>query len=339
MHDAPIDAALLRSKTRFPAGIVLGTPAEVSQLVAALGPGEITCYQMDLYPAERLREELTGRGLGATVVTAPDLWDLPPDFGTVLYRAAERGERDLKIDMVDQAYHVLRPWGTLLVLSPREADQLFPAVLKKVFGRFHAPISDRGQVFWSQRAGDRPRRRHEMTFHVRADTGPPLSFLSRPGVFSYGRFDDGARALTETVTIKPGERIIDVGCGCGTNGIIAARRSGPQGEVTFIDSNVRALALAEHNASANGLVNFQTVASSRIEGPPAASFDVALANPPYFAQSRIARLFIERARVLLRPGGRFYLVTKQPDQVGPLVAETFGTTQVVSRRGYAVLCA
>ena len=77
----------------------------------------------------------------------------------------------------------------------------------------------------------------------------------------------------------------------------------------------------------------------RVDGVPEGTFDVALANPPYYAQLNIARLFIERSAVLLRPGGRFYLVTKQPDQVGPVVADHFGMTEVVARRGYTILCA
>jgi 16S rRNA (guanine1207-N2)-methyltransferase len=141
------------------------------------------------------------------------------------------------------------------------------------------------------------------------------------------------------MTIAAGDRIVDVGCGCGTNGIWAGRLSGPTGHVTFVDSNLRALALAELNARGNGLIDFHTVASSTVEGIPAASFDVALANPPYYAQASIAQLFVERCRVLLRPGGRFYLVTKRPDEVGPLVADVFGTTEVVTRRGYQVLYA
>jgi 16S rRNA (guanine1207-N2)-methyltransferase len=106
-----------------------------------------------------------------------------------------------------------------------------------------------------------------------------------------------------------------------------------------VDSNVRAVALAEINARANGVDSFQTVASSTVEGLDDGSFDVALANPPYYAQLSIAQLFIERGRALLRPGGRLYLVTKQPDQVGPMVADHFGRTDVVERRGYIVLCA
>jgi 16S rRNA (guanine1207-N2)-methyltransferase len=178
-----------------------------------------------------------------------------------------------------------------------------------------------------------------MTFHARLGDGPSLVFLSRPGTFAYGRFDNGARALVETMTVEPGDRVADLGCGCGTNGTFAARTSGPSGHTVFVDSNVRAVALAEHNARANGVGAFETVASSRLEGLEAGRFDVVLANPPYYAQDTIARLFIDRGQELLRPGGRFYLVTKRPDQVGPIVAEAFGPTEPVERRGYVVLSA
>ncbi len=97
--------------------------------------------------------------------------------------------------------------------------------------------------------------------------------------------------------------------------------------------------LAEHNARTNGLPSFRAVAGTRAECRVDGDFDVALANPPYHAQASIAQLFIDRCAELLRPGGRFYLVTRQADQVGPLVAERFGTTRVEARRGYTVLCA
>ncbi len=45
----------------------------------------------------------------------PDLWDLPADFGTAVYMPARGGERELKIDMVEQAFHVLRPGSALAV--------------------------------------------------------------------------------------------------------------------------------------------------------------------------------------------------------------------------------
>jgi len=102
---------------------------------------------------------------------------------------------------------------------------------------------------------------------------------------------------------------------------------------------VRAVALAEHNARANGLQRFEAVASADVSGLSAEGFNVALTNPPYYGEGSIARLFAERARALLRPGGRFYLVTKWPDQIGPAVAEQFGRADVEERRGYVILSA
>lgn len=331
--------AAVRERLSPPVAIILGSPASVATLAASLPTPEVVCYQMDLYQADRLREELAQVNCPAQVVTAPDLWDLPATFQTVLYPAPQTGERHLKLDIVEQAFHILRPRGMLVVLSPYEADQFFPDVLKKIYRRVHTPLVQGGTVLWCRRDGDRARRRHEMTFQARIGEGPSLRFLSRPGVFSYGQLDDGARALIETMTIQPGERVLDLGCGCGTNGIFAARQSGPTGTTTFIDSNVRACALTEFNAQANGLTAYQVVASSTLLEPKPGNWDVVLANPPYYAQASIARLFIERAKGLLHPDGRLYLVTKQADQVGPIMAETFGVTEAVSRRGYTILCA
>ena len=336
----------LEGKLQPPFGVILGSPREAAEVAAALqsrlnqpNADALTCYQMDVYQAERLTQELDERNVTARVFTAPDLWDLPEPVQTLVYPIPEGGERLLKLDMLEQSFHALRPHGRLAVLTPYEKDTFVPGALKKIFGRVHAPAAGEGVLFWVHREGDRPRRRHEVTFQVNRGDAPSARFLSRPGTFSYGRFDDGARALIETAEVNPGDAILDVGCGCGTNGVLAGLRSGPDGRVAFVDSNVRAVALAEHNARANGLTNFQTVASSRVEGVPESAFDVALANPPYYAQLSIAELFVERCATLLRPGGRFYLVTRQPDSVGPMVADHFGTTEAIERRGYIVLSA
>jgi 16S rRNA (guanine1207-N2)-methyltransferase len=331
--------AFVTGKVRPPMAIVLGSPNEVTDICGVLGNGDTTCCQMDLYQAERLQEMLAERNLQANVTTAPDLWDLPGPFQTVIYPVPQGGERGLKIDMIEQAYHILAPAGQLIVLSPYEKDQFFPLALKKIYKRVHAPQAGGGALMLCHRQEERRRRRHEVTFQVQSNFGRSLRFLSRPGVFSYGRFDDGARALVETMDIKPAERVLDLGCGCGTNGIFAGLASGPGGFTAFVDSNVRAVALADFNARAQGLMNFQTIASSNVNELPETKFDVVLANPPYYAQQAIARLFIERAHDCLRPDGRLFLVTKQADQVGPMVAEVFGPAEVVERRGYIILCA
>src|SRR5438874_1800812 len=112
-------AAALGDKLRPPLGIVLGSPREAADLAAALAPasggaepsppeadtagppGPVVCYQMDLYQAERLRQEIGERGVAAQVVTAPDLWDLPEPLQTLVYPVPQRGERILKLDMLE----------------------------------------------------------------------------------------------------------------------------------------------------------------------------------------------------------------------------------------------
>lgn len=324
------------SKLRPPFGVVLGSPGEVTELVHALPQGDTACYQMDLFQSARLSEALRLRNRKENVDTRADLWDMPP-VQTLIYPVPHGGERELKLDMIEQAYHALRPHGTLIVLSPYDSDDFFPSALKKVFGKVHTPMDAGNAVFWCQRGdGDRPRRRHEMTYHVRVDAETSYSFVSRPGVFGYGFFDEGARALVEMLELKPGQRLLDLGCGVGTNGILAARQLGPDGFVAFADSNSRAIALADLNARAIGLANFETHATHTLTELPDASFDVVLANPPYYAQGSIIALFIERSRALLKRGGMLYLVTKQVDATWPIMQEHFPEPELFENRGYVI---
>jgi len=313
--------------------VILGSVGEAAHLVRTLALPGTTCFQLDLYPAERLSEEL---GDSASVVTRPDLWDLPAEFASAIYLPQKGGERELKIDMVEQAWHVLRPGAPLLIWSPYDTDPFFPNLLRKIFGRASIYNLERSTVFACVKAGDRPRRRHEVTFQARLAGGPSCRFLSRPGTFSYGRFDDGARALLESVDLVPGQRVLDLGCGCGTNGVFAWQRVGPTGHVTFVDSSVRAIALAQLNAQANGVASFDAFATAAVQGPPEASYDVVLANPPYFAQESIAQLFIARGQAMLKPGGHFWLVTRQPRMIEAMLLETFAEVEAGERRGYTI---
>ncbi len=323
-----------------PVLVALGSPWPATQLVAAVGGKEAVCYQMDVFTAERLRGKLTQEGLTAEVVTAPDLWDLPARFRTVLFPAAARSDRDLKIDVVEQGFHVLEEGGLFITLSEYEKDVQFAKWHKKVFGKCgESPRSKVGMAFWSTKHGDHPRRRHEVTFHAKVGDGPSMTFASWPGTFSYGRMDNGSRAMLEVAEVRPGDHILDMGCGNGAVGCLASAAAGPTGRVTFVDSNVRAIALADKNAKANGVPNYRLVTTATLGDLEADGFDVVLANPPYYANSEVARMFITSSRDLLKPGGRFYLVTKMPVQTIPEVVETFGDAESVENRGYTVLTA
>lgn len=328
-------------RVRPPVCIALGPPWAVASIARQIKRPDTVCYQMDLHQAGRVRECLDEQGATAEVVTGPDLWDLEQRFGTVVFPAAAYGDRELKIDVVEQAYHVLSPGGLLLSLSEYERDNQFAKWHKKVFGKCgESPAGPLGMAFWSTKTDDVPdRRRHEVTYHAKMPDGTGLEFVSRPGTFSYGRFDNGSRAMLEIADIRPGNAVLDLGCGAGSVGCLAAGKVGPEGSVTFIDSNLRAIQLARMNAAANGVTNAKFVAATRLQGLETDRFDVILANPPYYAKAEIARLFVEGARDLLTPGGRYHIVTKMPEAVVPMIFETFGDCSVIENRGYSVILA
>jgi 16S rRNA G1207 methylase RsmC len=305
-------------RVRPPVCVALGPPWAVASIAKRIDRPDTLCYQMDLHQAGRVRECLDEQGATAEVVAKPDLWDIERRFGTVVFPAAAYGDRELKIDVVEQAYHVLEPGGLLLSLSEYERDNQFAKWHKKVFGRCgESPAGPNGMAFWSTKTDDVPdRRRHEVKYHAKLPDGPPREFLSRPGTFSYGRFDNGSRAMIEVAEVNPGDAVLDLGCGAGSVGCLMAGKAGPTGSVTFIDSNLRAIQLAELNAAANGVT-----------------------NPPYYAKAEIARLFVEGARDLLKKGGRYYIVTKMPEAVVPMIFDTFGDCSVIENRGYSVILA
>jgi 16S rRNA G1207 methylase RsmC len=269
------------------------------------------------------------------------LWDLPPRFQTVIFPASAHSEREMKLDVVEQAYHILVPGGIFLALSEHEKDNQFAKWQKKVYGKCgETPSSEIGMAFFSTRpAEEQKRRRHEITYHAKLSDGPSMNFHSRPGTFSYGHFDNGSRAMLEVAEIRTGERILDLGCGNGAVGCLAAGKAGPTGSVTFIDSSLRAVALTELNAKENNIPNPRFLAATRLQGLEMNSFDAILANPPYYARSEITRLFIEGTRDLLRPGGRYYMVTKMPTEVVPMIFENYGDCSVIENRGYSVIIA
>jgi 23S rRNA (guanine1835-N2)-methyltransferase len=243
-------------RVEAPVAIALGSPRPVAHLCEVLAKPGTVCFQMDLHQGEKLRRELSKLEQQVEVVVSADLWDLEAKFNTVLFPAQTGVEADLKLDMIEQAYHILKPDGKLITLSEYERDNRTAKWHKKVFGKCgESPSSKQGTAFWSSRGEDISRRRHEVNFHAKLGDSPSMDFISRPGTFSYGRFDDGSRALIEVAPINPGDRVLDLGSGCGAIGCLAWNRCGPTGHVGFVDSSLRAVALSELNAAANGVAN------------------------------------------------------------------------------------
>ncbi|MDP2933291.1 MAG: methyltransferase [bacterium] len=86
--------------------------------------------------------------------------------------------------------------------------------------------------------------------------------------------------LAGHVKIKLKDRVLDMGCGSGFVGIVAAKLGA--GEVTASDINPHAVACGRANARLNGVEKkFQAIQSDLFQKIPKQKFDVIVFNPPF----------------------------------------------------------
>ncbi|HEU4342712.1 MAG TPA: methyltransferase domain-containing protein, partial [Candidatus Binatia bacterium] len=108
--------------------------------------------------------------------------------------------------------------------------------------------------------------------------------------------------------IEPGETVLDVGCGAGTDLMLAARRAGPSGRAIGVDMTPAMLELAKRSALKAGLWANVEVRRGVAEELPVdtESVDVVISNGVLNLSPDKGTVFSEIQRVL-RPGGRLYL--------------------------------
>lgn len=115
----------------------------------------------------------------------------------------------------------------------------------------------------------------------------------------------GCGVPTAVADLHPGETVLDLGSGAGTDVLISARRVAPGGRAIGLDMTDEMLALARQNAADAGIGNAEFLKGYLEEIPlPDASVDVVISNCVINLAADKATALREAARVL-RPGGRF----------------------------------
>ncbi|EEE37291.1 methyltransferase, UbiE/COQ5 family [Rhodobacteraceae bacterium KLH11] len=111
--------------------------------------------------------------------------------------------------------------------------------------------------------------------------------------------------VLDRAALKPGQRVLDIGCGTGVSTLAAAKGVGPKGDVLGIDISKQFLARAEARASQLGLANatFQ-YADAQTGDLAAGNRDVAISRFGVMFFDDPVAAFTNMARGL-KPGGRF----------------------------------
>lgn len=104
------------------------------------------------------------------------------------------------------------------------------------------------------------------------------------------------------LTVKEGDRVVDVGCGFGDTAILLARRVGPSGSVLGLDCCDAFLEHGRRDAAAEGIDNVAFVEADVQNYPFAAEFDFCFSRfGTQFFENPVAAL--RNMRASLKPGG------------------------------------
>jgi SAM-dependent methyltransferase len=119
------------------------------------------------------------------------------------------------------------------------------------------------------------------------------------------RMTDAVTAFVlDAAALRPGERVLDVGCGGGNTSLAATRAVGSDGAVVGADISTQLTALAQRRATEAGVENADFyVADMQVDTVAGAPFDAAISQfgVMFFDEPRTA---FANIRGHLRPGGR-----------------------------------
>jgi 16S rRNA (guanine1207-N2)-methyltransferase len=165
--------------------------------------------------------------------------------------------------------------------------------------------------------------------------GIELRLETTPRLFAPRAVDAGTLAMLSCVTFRPDDKVLDLGCGCGVIGIVAARLCQPE-RVFLLDNDPSAVQAATANVEANGADGAQVVLSDGFRQFTETGFDKIISNPPYHADFAVPKHFIEKGFNRLNVGGLMFMVTKRELWYRKKFDSVFGGVTVREIDGYFV---
>jgi ubiquinone/menaquinone biosynthesis C-methylase UbiE len=180
--------------------------------------------------------------------------------------------------------------------------------------------------YWTRRAEKRQTR------IPMSAPNPPNFFSERAGEAwtrlqdrTDAQIDPPGRAAMERLPLSPGQRVLDVGCGCGQTLLQLADRVGPSGRVLGVDISQPMLARARERAAARPEISLVEADAQSYRLPPA-SFDAVYSRfgVMFFEDPRAA---FANLRAALRPGGHLAFVCWQEIDRNPWAAIPLAAVQ------------
>jgi arsenite methyltransferase len=165
-------------------------------------------------------------------------------------------------------------------------------------------------------AAEQPKEKHAFPVgkQFAESLGYPADLLARLPSVACEAFA-GVSNVSLFAEVPVGATVLDLGCGSGTDTLIAARRVGPTGRVIGVDFSTTMLSRAGQAVAESGVVNVELRESDAERLPISdGEIDVAIVNGIFNLNPARDAIFRELARVI-KPAGTLFaaeLILSQP---------------------------
>jgi len=135
------------------------------------------------------------------------------------------------------------------------------------------------------------------------------SHLDFPGMalwFKFRNFLHPRDKLLSEIPVRPGDAVMDYGCGPGASILPLAERVGPEGIVYAVDIHPLSIKYVQEIVEKHRLGNVRTILTDAITGLPMATVDAACLFDVFHALEQPARAIREIHRVLKPEGILFF---------------------------------
>ena len=168
--------------------------------------------------------------------------------------------------------------------------------------------------------------------------GIPLKLNTTPALFSPNQIDKGTQAMLSVVDFSTENKVLDLGCGYGVVGIVAAKIIGAN-NVIMSDVCEEAVKMARENAITNNVDEIQIILSDGFKNIEESDFTLILSNPPYHTDFSVPKHFIEKGFRCLAIGGKMVMVVKRRDWYKNKLIAIFGGVKIDGIDDYFVMTA
>jgi 16S rRNA (guanine1207-N2)-methyltransferase len=311
-------------------------------VIAALTHGDTTVHMTDrsvIGSSAAQRSVALNQLTNVTVHTGHGSAPLPPELRADVVAMCIPTEKLALLQLLSDAFQMLHIGGQCCIAgATNEGIKSAATLLKTLFGNATVLGTDSGHrvVMAVKRAPTpsdtlvlaSPYLQHGSFHSISTELrGASVQLFSRPGVFSWEHVDEATALLAEVMEIRPGDDVLDIGCGIGALGLVAAQLSGT-GRIRMVDVDSEAVLCAQRGVAAANAPNVTVAISDVADAVRDERFDVVVANPPFHVGKNtdldVPAQFIAEAWQVLKPGGRLFLVANRTLPYERVVYERFG---------------